>query len=299
MSLSLIGILLQIIFLEGILSIDNAAVLGTMVAALPDDVLIQWPAGLNCLGQMLNPVLGKQRTAALRVGLLGAYVGRGIMLLLASLVIQNPWLKLVGALYLIHLAFENLGLPEEGEEDQFEKAHKIRSFWLVVVNVEMADLIFSLDNVVAVVAISKTLWVVMLGVAIGILAMRFAAGLFTKAVLKEPILKTAAYLLVLNIGAQLVLEDVAKVEISDLARMAIVLAIIGLALLYAHIKPLQKLRPVVVWLAQGMDSVNEVINWALVPITALFRAIAFVFRRLFRIQPLAGEIPLSSEADKD
>ncbi len=299
MTLSLIGVLLQVIFLEGILSIDNAAVLGTMVAALPEDLHIPWPAGLNRLGQMLNPVLGRQRTAALRVGLLGAYVGRGIMLLLASLVIQNPWLKLVGALYLIHLAFENLGLPEEGEEDQFEKAHKVRSFWLVVVNVEMADLIFSLDNVVAVVAISKILWVVMLGVAIGILAMRFAAGLFTKAVLKEPILKTAAYLLVLNIGAQLVLEDVAKVEISDLARMAIVLAIIGLALLYAHIKPLQKLRPVVVWLAQGMDSINEVINWALVPLTLLFRAVAFVFQKIFRKLSPGEELPLNTGADQD
>lgn len=36
-------IVLQLIFLEGILSIDNAAVLGAMVAPLPDDQPIPWP----------------------------------------------------------------------------------------------------------------------------------------------------------------------------------------------------------------------------------------------------------------
>lgn len=299
MSLSLIGILLQVIFLEGILSIDNAAVLGTLVAILPENVPIQWPAALKGLGKVVDPIAGKQRTAALRVGLLGAYLGRGLMLLLASFIIQNHWLKLIGALYLVHLAFENLGLPESGEEEQFAQAHKVQTFWMVVVNVELADLIFSLDNVVATVAISKVLWIVMLGVAIGILAMRFAAGLFTKAVLKEPILKLAAYILVLNIGIQLLLEDLAKVEISDLARLAIALSIIGAALLYAHFKPIQKLRPILVWLAQGMDSINEVINWALVPITVLFRSITFVFRKLFRKLFASSESLLNAEADKN
>jgi len=299
MSFSLIGVLLQVIFLEGILSIDNAAVLGTMVATLPEDVYIRWPAVLKGLGKVVDPIAGKQRTAALRVGLLGAYVGRGLMLLLASLVIQNHWLKLIGALYLIHLAFENLGLPEEGEEEQFAQAHKAQTFWLVVVNVELADLIFSLDNVVATVAITRVFWVVLLGVAIGILAMRFAAGLFTKAVLKEPVLKTAAYLLVLNIGIQLILEELAKVEIPDLARLALALAIIALALLYAHVKPLQKLRPVLIWLAQGMDSLNEVINWALVPFALLLRAVAGVFQKFLRKRSPHIESALNSGVDQD
>ena len=70
----------------------------------------------------------------------------------------------------------------------------------MILNVELADLVFSLDNVVAAVSLSKDLWVVMLGVAIGILTMRFAAGLFARAVLKEPVLKYAAYLLVFPHG---------------------------------------------------------------------------------------------------
>ena len=43
-------IVLQLIFLEGILSIDNAAVLGALVSPLPDDQAIPWPAALQTLG---------------------------------------------------------------------------------------------------------------------------------------------------------------------------------------------------------------------------------------------------------
>jgi tellurite resistance protein TerC len=253
-----------------------------MVVILPDDLSIEWPVVLQRFGNFINPLAGNQRTAALRVGLLGAYVGRGIMLLLASLVIRNPWLKLIGALYLIRLAFENLGMPETGEEDQYQQAHASRGFWIIVLNVELADLIFSLDNVVAAVSLSKNLWIVMFGVAIGILTMRFAAGLFSKAVLKEPILKYAAYILVLNIGIQLLLEDLAKVEIPDLIRFAVSLAIIALALLYAHSKTLQKTRPILLWLAQGMENINELINWALVPAQVLFRIVVSPFQWMLR-----------------
>ncbi|MBK8619581.1 MAG: hypothetical protein IPN96_21300 [Anaerolineales bacterium] len=80
----IVVIVLQLIFLEGILSIDNAAVIGALVSPLPDDQDVPWPAGLQKLGKILDPFLGHQRLAALRVGLLGAYVGRGAMLFLTS-----------------------------------------------------------------------------------------------------------------------------------------------------------------------------------------------------------------------
>src|SRR5512136_1049009 len=140
MDWTIFGIILQLIFLEGILSIDNAAVLGAMVSVLPDNVGIDWPGSLQRLGKALNPLLGKQRTAALRVGILGAYVGRGLMLVLASFVIRNPWLRLIGALYLIRLAFENLAIAEEGEEERQEREVRARNFWIIVLNVELADL---------------------------------------------------------------------------------------------------------------------------------------------------------------
>src|SRR5689334_6540164 len=111
-----IAIVLQLIFLEGILSIDNAAVLGALVTPLPSNVEIPWPKFLQKVGKFLNPFLGMQRAAALRVGLLGAYLGRGLMLFMASFLIHNSWLRLVGAAYLIRLAFDELGDSTPGQD---------------------------------------------------------------------------------------------------------------------------------------------------------------------------------------
>ncbi|MGA2316063.1 MAG: hypothetical protein ABSG71_06745 [Thermodesulfobacteriota bacterium] len=163
--------------------------------------------------QSFHRILGGQRAAALKVGLLGAYLGRGLMLVMANFVIHNHYLKILGAAYLIKLAFENLGESESGEEDQVRtKKVEGKGFWSVVIAVELADLAFSLDNVVAVVALSDNLYIVMFGVFIGILTMRFAAGIFTWMILREPILKPAAYLVVFNIGTELLLDEFLGIE---------------------------------------------------------------------------------------
>ncbi len=273
-------IVLQLIFLEGILSIDNAAVIGALVSPLPDDKHVEWPKALQRFGEWLHPILGNQRIAALRVGLLGAYVGRGAMLFLTSFLIHNSWIKLVGAVYLIHLAFDNLEDMTVGgdEEDEEVRPVKTQSFWATVLTVETMDLIFSIDNVVAAVSLSDKIWVVMLGVGIGILTMRFAAGVFSYAVTREPILKQAAYVLVLNIGIQLILDQVWHVEISDLVRFGISMATILLAIAYAHSPFLQKFRFVLVWLAQGIGIVNEFVDWLLAPVRGIFRIVAGLFR---------------------
>ena len=103
--LGFIYIIVQVIFLEGILSIDNAAVLGVMVFVLPQKDIIPWHGPFKSLGPPVHRVLGGQRAAALKVGLLGAYLCRGLMLVMANLVIHNPYLKILGAAYLIKLAF--------------------------------------------------------------------------------------------------------------------------------------------------------------------------------------------------
>ncbi|MCX6055375.1 MAG: tellurium resistance protein TerC [Chloroflexi bacterium] len=280
MDFSFVAIVIQLIFLEGILSIDNAAVLGAMVTPLSDKEPIPWPGALKKIGPVFDRALGPQRLAALRVGLIGAYLGRGIMLILASYIIANPWLKLVGAAYLIRLALDDLsahGYSGGGDEEM--NPVKVRSFWMTVISVELMDLAFSLDNVVAAVSLSKTLWVVMLGVAIGILVMRFAAGMFSYIIEKEPILKTAAYILVLNIGVELLLEDLAHVEISDWTRFGISIGTIALSLAYAHIPFLRVFRPILIWLSQGFALVNGFIAWVLAPFSGLFNLIVNLFKR--------------------
>ncbi len=287
MDLSFIAIVIQLIFLEGILSIDNAAILGAMVIPLPEHDAVPWPKGMMKFGHAFNKVLGPQRVAALRVGLIGAYAGRGIMLVLASYIIANPWLKLIGAAYLIRLALDDLSARGySGNDDEEMNPVKVRSFWMTVLSVELMDLAFSLDNVVAAVSLSDKLWVVMLGVAIGILVMRFAAGLFSYVVQKEPILKTAAYILVLNIGVELLLEDLAHIEIGDWTRFGISIGTIALSLAYAHIPFLRFFRPVLVWISQGFALVNGFIGWVLAPLSGIYHLILKAFKR----KPAAVEI---------
>lgn len=264
-------IILQLIFLEGVLSIDNAAVLGTMVSHLPDKDPVPWPKSLRKIGDALHPLLGNERTAALRVGLLGAYLGRGAMLFAASMVSHNPWLKVIGAAYLIRLAFDNLGEAEENEVDAHTHPVEKVNFWSIVLTIELTDLVFSLDNVVAAVALSDKIWVVITGVFIGILLMRFAAGWFSYLVEREPVLKKAAYLLILNIGAELLIAEFGHIEINSWLRFGISIGTIALALLYAHSKLLHKLDPVFHWLAEGFANVNELVDWALVPFLSLLK----------------------------
>ena len=270
--LSFVYIIVQVIFLEGILSIDNAAVLGAMVSVLPKDEMVPWPGPLKFLGPPVHRILGGERPAALKVGLLGAYLGRGLMLVVANFVIHNPYLKILGAAYLIKLAFENLGEPEAGEEGQTKaKSVEGKGFWGVVLAVELADLAFSLDNVVAVVALSDNLYIVMFGVAIGIITMRFAAGLFTLMIMKEPILKPAAYIVVFNIGAELLLDEFAHIQFGSALKFMISAGTLILAVIYARIKPLHVFQPVFDWFGQGMANVNELLDWLLKPIWLVFK----------------------------
>lgn len=173
-------IILSLVLMEWILSIDNAAVLATMV-------------------KHLKPELQQK---ALKYGIIGAYVFRGIALFLAAWLIKFAWLKLLGGLYLIYLAVKHF---TKGEEDMSNTQAIARSFWWTVVAVEVMDMVFSIDNVFAAVALSDKLWVVMTWVFIGILAMRFVAWRFVSLMNKYPDLETAAYTVIAILWVKLTL----------------------------------------------------------------------------------------------
>jgi tellurite resistance protein TerC len=276
-TIGIITIIIQLIFLEGILSIDNAAVLGAMVSVLPNDKPVPYPRFLTFLQTFTNHYLGMQQSAALKVGLLGAYLGRGLMLVMAAWVIANPFLKILGAAYLIKLACENLAHRDQSEELAGESnkfGAKTVSFWVVVLNVELADLAFSLDNVVAAVALSNQLWVVMVGVALGIITMRFAATAFTWMIQREPILEKAAYIIVLNIGAELLLAEFYGIEIAAWEKFVISAGTLILCVAYAHVLFLHLLDPGLRWLGEGMGHLNKLVGWAFQPFIA---PIKFIF----------------------
>jgi len=239
-------IVLQLLFVEGILSLDNAAILGAMVAHLPNDQPMPWPKGLSRLGQHLDRLLGPQQTAALRAGLLGAYLWRSLMLIAAAWIVQNPGLKLLGALYLLKLAAGALG-PSAEDTPKPPSPICPSHFWRTVGAVELADLAFSLDNVVAAVSLTNRLALILSGVFLGILMMRFAAGLFARLVQREPVLEPAAYVIVLNISLGLLLGQLTGVHVSELAQLVLSAGTLTLALMYAHWPAARALAAPLLW----------------------------------------------------
>lgn len=239
--LTWIALIAQLVFLEGVLSIDNVAVLGALVAPLPADSEVPWPSALRGAGHRIRTLLGGQQQAALRVGLLGAYLGRGLMLLAADIVIHHTWLHVLGGAYLLYLAADHL-TNDSGASSAHQPLDMVgqrRHFWHVVLAVELTDLVFSLDNVVAAVALSTDIVIVMIGVGLGIATVRVAAGVFTTLIHHEPILEPATYFLLLVIGMRLILSATLHLTVPAPVQFVLSVSILGGAVIYAHWYPLR------------------------------------------------------------
>ena len=171
---------LLLILLEGLLSADNALVLAIMVRHLPHN----------------------QQKKALLYGLGGAFVFRFIAILLATLIIQLWWLQLIGAAYLAWITVKHFSQNRKtGSDDAEAEARKLRGkgFWATVVAVELTDIAFAVDSVVAAVAVEprpEKIWVVYTGAIAGVVLLRFAAGAFIKLLDKYPVFEHLAYALI-------------------------------------------------------------------------------------------------------
>jgi YkoY family integral membrane protein len=187
-------IILNLIVIESLLSVDNAAVLATMVMDLPS----------------------AQRDKALKYGIVGAYIFRGICLFLAAWLVTIWWLKPIGGIYLLYLAIKYFynkrtkknihGIEKIDKKESWlyrSTVGLIGSFWATVALVEVMDLAFSIDNVFAAVAFTDHIYLIYIGVFIGILAMRFVAQAFVKLMEKFTFLETAAFLVIAVLGLKL------------------------------------------------------------------------------------------------
>lgn len=188
-------LILVVLLLEVILSFDNAAVLATMVKDLPKD----------------------QQSKALKYGIFGAYIFRGIALILVEEILQFWWLKPIGGIYLLWMAikhFRNKTVQDEVEEEVGKTRQSfiyrytvgaIGVFWSTVLAVEFMDIVFSIDNIFAVVAFSDNIVLICIGVFIGILAMRFVAKYFVDLMERYPALESAAFVVIGLLGIKLCL----------------------------------------------------------------------------------------------
>ncbi len=269
--LEALPVILSLIIIEGLLSVDNALAIAAMASHLP----------------------GKQKYWALRVGILGAYFFRGLALLLAQFIIENPWLKLLGALYLIHLMAHHFAERHRRNKAEAEAAAadearangeavaavgKVaqRGFWATVASIELMDLSLGVDNVVAAVALSDEMWVVCTGVFIGILALRFIAGHCIRLIEKFPVLEHTAFLLIGFVGLLLVTELSFHYDIKTYQKFAGIVAIIALTIWFSKSAAVQAvMKPVnaaLMWPVRLYDLTLGVVVWAvLAPFRLFFR----------------------------
>ncbi|MBE9032979.1 DUF475 domain-containing protein [filamentous cyanobacterium LEGE 11480] len=182
-TLSLLPVLVA---LEAVLSADNAIALAAVTQGLKD------------------PELEKK---ALNIGLVFAYALRMSLILASSWVIDYWQFELAGALYLLWLVFQYFTSSESDEDD--DGAHhgpRFASLWQAIPVIALTDLAFSLDSVTTAIAISKETWLVLLGGTIGVITLRFMAGLFIKWLAEYEHLEDAGYMTVALVGLRLLLR---------------------------------------------------------------------------------------------
>lgn len=192
-------VLIVLIVLEGLLATDNAVVMAVMVKHLPKP----------------------QQKKALFYGLLGAFVFRFTALFMITFLVKFWEIQAIGAAYLLVIAGKNIydKLTHRQADHPNKKPKKQSGFWMTVVKVELADIAFALDSMLAAVALAVTLpelgdfhigginggqfAVMLLGGMIGLIMIRFAAKQFVVLLEKYPTLETAAFLIVGWVGVKL------------------------------------------------------------------------------------------------
>jgi YjbE family integral membrane protein len=155
--------LLKIIIADILLSGDNAVVIALACRGLPDDRR-RW-----------GIVLGASAAVLLRV----AFVG-----IVAELMLL-PYLKLVGGIALVIIAAK-LIVPDDPDKDEIQAAAHL---WRAVAIIVVADIVMSLDNVIAIAAIAEgNVLLLLIGLAVSIPLIMVGAALITGLLDRFPIL---------------------------------------------------------------------------------------------------------------
>ena len=177
-------VILSLALIECLLSVDNAIVLAAQTKALPTK---------------------KEQEKSLFYGLWGAYVFRFLIIGIGTYLINFWEIKVLGAGYLLYLAlahFYHMYHPITKKKKGKGK-RLLPLFWSVVISIELMDIVFSIDSVLASLAISSNPVIVLIGGMIGILCMRGIAEIIIKLMEIIPELEVMAYALIGLIAVKL------------------------------------------------------------------------------------------------
>lgn len=222
-------IILTLILMECLLSVDNAVVLAAQTQVLPTKA---------------------EKEKSLLYGLWGAYLFRFIVIGIGTYLIHFWEIKLAGSIYLFYLAFKffydqrhpKQAAEREKEKEEREAAHHkgekkkkhvLSLFWRTVISIESMDIVFSIDSVLAALAVSSNPVVVLIGGMIGILCMRGVAEIIIKLMDIIPELQPMAYLLIGIIALKLLLAlPPLRFELPNMVFAIIVFTILTLTILF-------------------------------------------------------------------
>ncbi|MBF2077957.1 MAG: DUF475 domain-containing protein [Synechococcales cyanobacterium T60_A2020_003] len=170
--------------LEAVLSADNAIALAAIAQGLDTE---------------------KQQQRALNIGLVVAFVLRMLLILTATWVIQFWQFEILGAAYLLWLVYQHFS-SSDVDADHRHHGPKFASVWQTIPMIALADLAFSLDSVTTAIAISNEVWLVLAGGTIGIITLRFMAGLFIRWLDEFVYLEDAGFTTVALVGVRLIIR---------------------------------------------------------------------------------------------
>lgn len=228
-------IILTLILMECLLSVDNAVVLAARTQVLPTK---------------------KEKEKSLLYGLWGAYLFRFIVIGIGTYLINFWEIKLAGSIYLFYLCFRffyDQRHPKQAAEHEKEKEerkeerakakgkkkrkHVLSLFWRTVISIESMDIVFSIDSVLAALAVSNNPVVVLIGGMIGILCMRGVAEIIIKLMEIIPELQPMAYVLIGIIALKLLLAlPPLRWEMPNTAFAIIVFTILALTIIFHFIR---------------------------------------------------------------
>lgn len=185
-SLEILGAFIGVLFIDLILSGDNAVVIALAVRRLEGDV----------------------RRRAIQLGVAAAIGLRIIFVFIVSFLVQLPLLQVIGGLLLIYISWQLI--RQEDEEANVEAGSGL---WQSIRIIAVADAVMSLDNVIALVAISRDsqgdprVWLVALGIALTIPIIIFGASILSSLMNRFPILVYAGAALLVYVAVELMFDD--------------------------------------------------------------------------------------------
>ncbi len=181
----MLGRFLGVLLIDLILSGDNAVVIALAVRSLDESV----------------------RRKAILFGVAGAVGLRLIFVFIVSYLIDLPYLQIVGGLALLWVSWR---LVQEDDEEEDVKAGS--GLWSAVWIIMVADVVMSLDNVIALVAVSGgSVALVAIGIALTIPLIIFGASILSYVMNRFPVLVYLGAGLLVYVSVELMFDDASTV----------------------------------------------------------------------------------------